>query len=85
MLTAVKIKGVLSNGETKTLTCSSLQKWTLVNLQNLSPSVPLSVSQAYSLKDYNQLQLNVTLRGLGPDYKAVEEAVSPPLQLLRVS
>lgn len=43
--------------------------------------VSYSVSQAYSLKDYNQLQLNVTLRGLGPDYKAVEEAVSPGLLL----
>lgn len=47
----------------------------------VSPSVSPSVSQAYSLKDYNQLQLNVTLRGLGPDYKAVEEAVSPSLLL----
>lgn len=47
----------------------------------LSPSILHSVSQAYSLNDYNQLQLNVTLRGLGPDYKAAEEAVSPGLLL----
>lgn len=46
-------------------------------------SVPfcLPLCQAYSLKDYNQLQLNISLRGLGPDYKAVEEAVSPGLHL----
>lgn len=48
-----------------------------------APSIVHSVSQAYSLNDYNQLQLNVTLRGLGPDYKAVEEAVSPGLLLQR--
>lgn len=38
--------------------------------------VSVSVSQAYTLKDYKQLKSDVALSGLGPDYKSIEKTVS---------
>ena len=47
---------------------------------SFSHSLCLSFSQAYQLTDYKQLNLDIKLKGLGPDYKAIEKTVSSDLQ-----
>nr|XP_020476270.1 uncharacterized protein LOC109972023 isoform X1 [Monopterus albus] len=37
--------------------------------------------KAYSLKDYKQLNLDINLRGLGPDYAAIEKTSHSPLTI----
>lgn len=41
-----------------------------------SVSVCLTLSQAYTLKDYKQLKSDIVLSGLGPDYRSIEKTVS---------
>lgn len=57
---------------------TGVQLLSTFKLQTLSLSLP--TSQMYSLKDHKQVKPDTNLRGLGPDYTAIEKTVSTDLQ-----